>query len=194
MMSKRCFEKVGKLIVYRHDFREIENGETMISAGDHYWGLTGDQQLTEDAIRAGKPDGTRFRAESLYVYSDAKMAEQDWKRKPGRYLYKLEIDDDVIRHSGDLQVYSQVTAAIRKNEPQDELVKKYWTPVVEAGRYTELLVADATVVELLKHANEYKSPIQRANAKLRDDPDNIEFYELMSKKVVQMTRNRPQNR
>jgi hypothetical protein len=169
---------MGKLTVYRHDTRDIKDGDTMPPAGDHYGGLTGDQKLTEDAIRAGKPDGTKMRAGSLYVYSDPEMAEADWKLKKGRHLYKLEIDEAAIRHRGDLQVFYEVTNAIRKKESPDELVKKYWMPV-EAGRYTELLVSDATVVELLKHASEYKSPIQRANAKMRDDPENLKFFEQM---------------
>jgi hypothetical protein len=169
---------MSKLTVYRHDTRDIKNGNTMPPAGDHYGRLTGDQKLAEDAIRAGKPDGTEIRAGSLYVYSDQGMAEADWKLKKGRHLYKLEIDEAAIRHRGDLRVFSEVINAIRKKEPSDELVKKYWTPV-EVGRYSELLIWDATVVELLKHASEYKSAIQRANAKMRDDPESLEFFEQM---------------
>jgi hypothetical protein len=114
---------MGKLTVYRHDTREIKDGDPMSPAGDHYGGLTGDQKLAEDAIRAGKPEGTQIRAESLYVYSDPEMAEADWKLKKSRHLYKLEIDEAAIRHRGDLQVFYEVMTAIRKKESPDELVK-----------------------------------------------------------------------
>jgi hypothetical protein len=169
---------MSKVTVYRHDFRDFKDGDTMPPAGDHYDRLTPDQKLAEDAIRAGKLDGTQIRAESLYVYSDPKMAEVDWKFKKGRHLYKLEVDEATIRHWGDLQVFNDVKNAVRKNASLDELVEKYWTPV-EAGRYTELLVSDATVVERLKHASEYQSASQRINAKMRDDPENLEFFERM---------------
>ena len=115
-------------------------------------------------------------AESLYVYSDSEMAEADWEWKKDRHLYKLEVDEGAIRHRGDLQLFYEVMKAIREKESPDELVKKYWKPV-EAGRYAELLVSEATVVKRIKHASEHKSPLQRANAKMRDDPDNLEFYE-----------------
>jgi hypothetical protein len=142
---------MGGLTLYRHDHRDIPDSDPMPPAGDHYKELTPEQKMAEDAIRAGKSDGTQIRAESLYVYSDLEMVERDWERKKGRHLYKLEIDGAVIRHRGDLLVFHEVMNAIKNKESPDGLVRKYWNAVDE-GCHAELLVSKATVVEARRRA------------------------------------------
>lgn len=170
-----------KITVYRHDPRDFADGDEIRSAGDHRDRLTEDQKSAENAIREGKPNGDKIRADSLYVYHDVEMAETDWKLKPGRHLYELEVDDADIAHSGDLQIYHEVLRVLRKDLPIDDAVKRYWAPV-ETGRHIERLVSKAIVVRRLKDAKDYKKPGQRAVEKIRDSAENDEFYEMLFEK------------
>jgi hypothetical protein len=167
---------MSKLTVYRHDARDFKDGDEMPPAGDHYERLTSDQKSAEDAIRAGHPDGVTIRSGSLYVYADKELAEFDWKLKKDRHLYQLEIDDTDIAHTGDLDAFGEVVTAIRKKEPTEGAVKKYWTPA-PVSRRTEILASKAVVMERLKSADEYKSPTQRATEKFRYDPDEDDFFD-----------------
>jgi hypothetical protein len=164
-----------KITVYRHDHRDFKIGEVMPPAGDHYSGLTGDQQKAEDKVRAGRPDGAEVRADHLYVYPHRDMAEEDWKHRKDRHLYELEIDEADIRHRGDLQIFHEVIDAVRIGAPVDEAVRRYWISAADS-RYVELMVARATVVDRTKDASEYKNAAQRAIERLKDEPDNRDFY------------------
>ncbi|MET4259790.1 hypothetical protein ABIC09_004748 [Bradyrhizobium sp. S3.12.5] len=171
------------MIVYRTDTRELEPGEEIISPGDHRDELPNEETVAaEDAIRAGQPNGERIRATSLYVYPNFELAKIDWtyRSKGKRHVYKLRIDATDIIHAGDLQTYNQVITDLRAARDPATNVAKYWKDE-PSERYTEYLVRKAVVIERLKQASEWKTPMQRAVAKHRDDPRDTEFYESVLK-------------
>lgn len=165
---------------YRHDSREFYEGDEMPPAGDHISNLKGDQLQAEEAIRFGKPDGTNIRADYLYVYLDGRMAEFDWDRKPDRHLYEVEISEDDIVHTGDLQHFAEVVAAIRKKEATDDAVKRYWTPAKE-GRNLEVIAKKAIVIQRLKDKSDHVPVNQAAVDKVKQAfvDDDEEFYQKM---------------
>jgi hypothetical protein len=174
---------VAKITAYRTDSRSFEPSEKITSRGDHRDELPDeDKKQAEDAIRAGRPDGERIRADSLYAYGSADLATSDWKArsKDKRHLYKLEIDENDIVHVGDLINYHEVIADIRAKRDPTGTVAKYWT-TSSSERHLEYLVRKATVVEQVKNASDWKSPAQCAAAKLRDDPENEAFYRSILK-------------
>jgi hypothetical protein len=174
---------VTRLTVYRTDPRDLEPGEEVASAGDHREDLPNEETIAaEDAVRAGRTDGAGIRSDSLYVYPSTELADKDWtfRSKGKRHLYKLEIDDSDIVHVGDLLMYYQVIADLRAHREPSGTVEKYWT-ATPSERSAEYLVRTATVVEQVKNASEWKSPMQRAVDKHRDDPSNLAFYESVFK-------------
>lgn len=150
----------------------------MRPAGDHIDNDSfGPLRQAEIAIRQGHAEGWRIRSESLYVYSDKDMSERDWSFKKGRYLYELEIEENDIIHRGDLQNFHEVVSALGNGLSAEDLVQRYWSGAA-SGRYAELLAGRATVTKVLRTPSDYRSPTQRAQERLRDDPDNISFYHL----------------
>ena len=171
------------ITVYRHDHREFEEGEKMESPGDHRDRLPPDHKDAEDAVRGAQREGELIRSRSLYTYDSLEMSEADCRLKAGRHLYQLEVGEADIIHRGDLMIFAEVIKAIRVEADTETSAKRYWIPVVGPGRYIEILVRKATVRRRLKHANEHRSPMQRATEKIRDSSENREFYETIFKET-----------
>lgn len=175
---------MARITVYRTDSREFEPDREMTSAGDHRDGLPDEEtREAEDAIRLGRADAAEIRIKGLYVYTDAGLAQRDWegiRNKGGkRHFYKLEVDEKDTLHKGDLMIYAEVVADVRARRDKTVNVQRYWDTPPAKGRNTEYLVRKAIVVEKLKDAAEWKSSIQRSNERLRDDPENEDFYKSL---------------
>jgi hypothetical protein len=175
---------MAKITVYRTDARTFEPGCSIASQGDHRNELPDEaKREAEDAIRAGQLNGERIRADSLYTYGSADLAQSDWQFRPKeapRHLYELEIDEVDIVHVGDLQIYYAVIADIRAKRDAAHSVERYWT-AHPSDKYKEYLVTTATVVKQLKNASEWKPAAQRAVEGLRDSTENEAFYKSVFK-------------
>ena len=54
------------------------------------------------------------------------MAETAWCHKEGTHLYELEVDDDDVRHVGDLDIFTAIVNALENKEPVDGFRRDYW--------------------------------------------------------------------
>ncbi|MER8586051.1 hypothetical protein NKH92_24630 [Mesorhizobium sp. M0871] len=144
---------MGKQIVWRTDTRRFERGDVVASAADHAaTTLHASHALAEQAFRDGIPNGHDLRANSLYTWRDESWARLTWDREKGKFLYKLEIDTDDIRHTGDVCWYSAAGILIGNGKSPDEAVDAYATgkphiPDIHFKPRVEILVKRAIVLE-----------------------------------------------
>ncbi|MER8565972.1 hypothetical protein NKH85_21385 [Mesorhizobium sp. M0924] len=144
---------MAKKIVWRTDGRLFEPGDEMTSAGDHaLTSLNAGHAPTEQAFRDGIPNGHDLRANSLYTWRDESWARWTWDHEPDKFLYKLEIDEDETRHTGDVCWYSAAGTLIGEGKSPAEAVDAYAIsqPHIQDQHYkprVEILVKRATVLE-----------------------------------------------
>lgn len=137
------------ITVYRYDTREFADDEEMTSNGDHFEHLNEDEKLAETAIRDHMENGHLLRSSALYTWKHLEMAEFGWKAKKNMYLYELRVDKADILHTGDLQEFTNINRALRKNESADIHLKNYACGICSTTRI-EILASKAAVVSCLR--------------------------------------------
>lgn len=81
------------------------------------------------------------------------MARRTWSRssEKAKYLYQLEIDKADVRHCGDVNHFSDVSADLAAKRPATASIEAYWNstphvPSMHSGARVEKLVKKAVVV------------------------------------------------
>jgi hypothetical protein len=80
-----------------------------------------------------------------------------------------------LLHTGDLETFDLVAKAIGAAKVPSAEVEKYWAGC-SPSRYSEYLVRKSTVVDIVREAAGWKTLYQTAVEKLRDEPDNADWY------------------
>ncbi|MGX7875057.1 hypothetical protein ACVDG5_022075 [Mesorhizobium sp. ORM6] len=156
-------------IVWRTDSRRFEPGEEVTSAGDHALTLDAAHVATEQALRDGIPNGRDLRTNSLYTWRDESWARSSWQYED-KFLYKLEVDTDDIRHTGDVCYYTDTGTAIKKGDSPAESVEAYasgksYDPKLHFKPRVEVLVTKAKVLE--RYELQKKDPLEEFWAGVR---------------------------
>jgi hypothetical protein len=140
---------MGKLIVYRTDGDDFDDGHILTPRGDHAsTTLHSTNQEAERLIREAHPDGEKIRANSIYAWKYLAKAEMSWSHERTKNLYELEIDEDDILHTADLDHFAALAAVVGKKQLADDLAHKYWNGPIESER-VEILVRKAKVLRKL---------------------------------------------
>jgi hypothetical protein len=155
---------MAKKTLYHYSTKDYEPGHLITQETDHYERLTDTQRATEDELRAHSPEAAEKRATCVYAWESREMAEIGWCHKKGTHLYELEVDENDIRHVGDIDIF---TAMEGKKEPVDALRRDYWEGK-RTGKRIEILASKAKVVRKLKDSSERLTPMQRAIRKQRE--------------------------
>jgi hypothetical protein len=82
-------------------------------------------------------------------------------------LYELEVDENDVRHVGDLDIFAAMATALTKNEPVDAFRRDYWAGK-RTGKRIEILASKARVVRKLKDSSERLTPMQKAIRRQRE--------------------------
>ena len=140
-------------LVFRYDDQDIPDGCIMRSRGDHFDGLTADEKVVEQAIRALLPNGCGVRSTSLYTWESENLARRLWPLSKKNFLYKLEIEEEHIRFRGDLNWFSEAVQAVTRGESPDRAVGDYCSGALAGHPWTEprveILVFQAKVMTKL---------------------------------------------
>lgn len=108
---------MGTIVVWRTDTRRVEPGSTMTSAGDHMATLDSAHANTERVLRDAMGNGGDVRAASLYVWESEEWARRTWRFERQKYLYRLEVDENDVRHRGDVNHYTDIGDALKDGRP-----------------------------------------------------------------------------
>jgi hypothetical protein len=109
----------------------------MRSRGDHFDGLTADEKVVEQAIRALLPNGCGVRSTSLYTWESVNLARRLWPLSKKNFLYKLEIEEEHIRFRGDLNWFSEAVQAVTRGESPVRAVGDYCSGALAGHPWTE---------------------------------------------------------
>ena len=118
---------MATIIVWRTDREVFEPGTLMPWRGDHIATLDSANKDAELALRAAMTDGHNLRANSLYTWRDEDWARSTWQKQPTDYLYKLEVEESDIRHTGDLCYYTEIREALARNGCAAAAIRAYAT-------------------------------------------------------------------
>jgi hypothetical protein len=137
---------LSEKIYYRADERAFKPGEIMPPRShDYITSLDAGKLAVENLIRASVPDGENMRRNSVHVFDDKDVAYNYWLPHKGRHLYKLEIDDDDILYSADLELYNQAADRFPDAAAMKAIVDQYLangrsdTPKIEHMAKTALV-------------------------------------------------------
>jgi hypothetical protein len=122
----------------------------LTSRGDHAnTTLHSTNQEAERLIREAHPEGQYIRASSIYTWKHLSMAEASWLHEKTKNLYELEIDEDDIVHTADLDHFATLVSVAGNKQLADVYTQKYWNGPIESER-VEVLVRKAKVLRKLK--------------------------------------------
>lgn len=156
-----------KKTLYHYSTQDYEPGHLITQETDHCERLTDTQRATEHELRAHSPKAAEKRATCVYAWESREMAEIGWSHKKNTHLYELEVDENDVRHVGDVDIFTAMEEALRKKEPVDALRRDYWESK-RTGKRIEILASKAKVVRKLKDSSERLTPMQRAIRKQRE--------------------------
>jgi hypothetical protein len=135
--------------VYHYSTKNYESGQLIVQETDHYGRLTGRQRAAEDELRAKSIEAAEKRATSVYGWESRKMAETGWCHKEGTHLYELEVDDDDIRHVGDIDIFTAIVNGLENKKSVDGFRCDYWKGK-RTGERIEILASKARAGENLR--------------------------------------------
>lgn len=155
-------DSVKMKIVYRYDNNDYEDGEIIHPSGDTFDILTEVEKVVEVAIRKTLPDGVSIRGASIYTLEDETVAKRLWKLSHRNYLYELEIDEDSIRHIGDLNLYSEAKDAVQGGRSPDKAIESYCKGELAGPHFgqprREILAREARVVRKVESLPSMRLP------------------------------------
>jgi hypothetical protein len=157
-----------KKTLYHYSTQDYQPERIISQEADHYQRLTGTQQTAEDELRAHSPEAAQTRATCVYAWESRDMAEFGWCQKKGFHLYELEVDENDIRHIGDIDIFSAIERALAKKEPTEALRRDYWDGK-RTGKRIEVLASEAKVKRRVKDSSERQTPMQKAILKHRQE-------------------------
>ena len=117
-------------------------------------------------MRPHSSEAAEKRATSVYAWELRKAAENGWNYRKGTRLYEIEVEENDVRHIGDIGIFTAIETALRKKETVDVLRRDYWEGKRIGGRI-EVLASKATIVRKLKDSSERLTPTERAIRKQR---------------------------
>jgi hypothetical protein len=158
---------MAMVTLYHYSTKHYETGRPITQETDHYGRLTESQRRVEDELRAHSSEAAEKRATSVYAWESLEMAETGWCHKEGTHLYELEVDENDVRHVGDLDIFAAMATALTKNEPVDAFRRDYWAGK-RTGKRIEILASKARVVRKLKDSSERLTPMQKAIRRQRE--------------------------
>lgn len=111
--------------VYRYSNCEHSIGDTITPKGDSFDTLTDEQKIVEKKLRGTLPGGVNMRSSAIFTWADKTLANRLWPLSKKKYLYELEIADEDIVLTGDLNHYSDAVDAVKKGADPDAAIKRY---------------------------------------------------------------------
>jgi hypothetical protein len=161
---------VSKLIAYRYDNEKYAPGSEISSRGDHLnTTLTADRKPAELALRSGNEERATLRKNCLYTWRDKSVGERMWKLSRAKFFYELEIDPIDLKHSGDVQWYTDIQDAFTAGRnPSDmevvEAIEHYWSSAEKERPRIEFLVTRATVRTVHARLSQIEAMRERSEA------------------------------
>lgn len=150
------------MIVWRTDTASFKVGEILSPRGDHLDSLDDSHHAAEMLLRKYMPNGEDLRINSVYAWREEEVAQRMWALQKASglksYLYKLVVEQNDIRHIGDLNFYTELGTALTNKLSPDIALKSYTdglacdAPHITGPRF-EVLVKKATVLEVMPPAN-----------------------------------------
>ena len=138
---------MSKMICYRTDLRDLEDGQTITSPGDHKAQLDDALTQAEMMLRAVSEQKAKLRADSIYAFMDEVWSKKYFLGKKG-FLYQLEVDDADILHIADMMLVNRISEAPDLASAA-ALVKQYWSGDRGTGERVEILATRAVVTKRL---------------------------------------------
>jgi hypothetical protein len=166
---------VSTITCYRIDYRDLAEGEIIVSPGDHYDQLDDTLAAAEERLRAVSEEKRSLRATSLYVFPDVVRAKRYFMGKKGA-LYEVQVDESDILHEADMMLVNRIAAAA--NEDEDEAaacIARYWAKDKGSGESIEFLVSSAVVTRRLFTAHDkvrLKNELYPNSVPVEDDASN----------------------
>ncbi len=157
---------MAKIRHFHYSSKEYEPGDIITQELDHYGRLVTTQPAAEDELRPHSSEAAEKRATSVYAWELRKAAENGWNYRKGTHLYEIEVEENDVRHIGDIGIFTAIETALRKKETVDVLRRDYWEGKRIGGRI-EVLASKATIVRKLKDSSERLTPTERAIRKQR---------------------------
>jgi hypothetical protein len=140
---------------YRADKRDFQLGEVIRLAGEYVGAFSRDQRKVERCIDRGRDRHIPSRARSLFVFESLDAAKKHWSKMSEGKLYEVEIDDETIRHRGDMALVEQVHHAFQAGRDIKTLITAYWSGDLTDAPEVEIMVEEARVTAVLsKDQNE----------------------------------------
>jgi hypothetical protein len=151
---------------YRVDKRDAAPGEELPAEGNYQQGFDEVGQKAEailEKVRAATFTEKPARADSIFVTDDLACAESYWRTHDKRYLYEVDIDENAIKHRGDMNWVDAIGGEIKKailTEPDEarcgELARKYWQGEMSEKPCREFLLDNVTAGNRLKGLSDLK--------------------------------------
>jgi hypothetical protein len=131
---------------FRTDPREFVPGDEMPPPGDHLEELQDELRHAEMLVREV---GCTCRAYNLYVFADKERARWYWLLKKARYLYEVEVQDNDILHTGDMNLLREIANVWHQPTEARKLAEKYREGGMGDDPLIELVVRKARVTQAL---------------------------------------------
>lgn len=171
-------------IFYRVDSRPFNEGDEVLSQGDHLEQLECDHKEIELRVRKKLADGEAIRGRMLHVFRDETAARDYWPWKKDRYLYSLRVEDDDIRHVGDMRLFNEAATLLNEDPGAvDEVVGRYCDGHFGPDPCVEVMVVRGRVCEVLGQPHERQAEFNsRHKLSSHADYDDDEYDRLIGLK------------
>lgn len=138
---------------YRVDRRDVAENEELPPEGDYQSGFDNIGKQAEvilEKIRAAEFPNKPQRADSLFVTDDQTCAESYWRTHDKRYLYQVEIGDELKKAIPNTPDYAKC----------DELARKYWRSEKTVEPCPEYLLEKVRARKRLKGLSDMKAHVR----------------------------------
>jgi hypothetical protein len=103
----------------------------------------------ERILEQVRPEAKPNRAVCLMLFEDENCARHHWSKMSGGKLYTVAADQHSVLHRGDMKLVDQIGANVDGCEDLTNLARDYWNASPTKTPCIEVLVHEATVIELI---------------------------------------------
>jgi hypothetical protein len=149
-------------VYFRADKRRFSVGDTILPTGGDFAELHQDiGKEMEELLARLRPKKKPVRRDNLFVFEDVEAAKKYWSKMKGGNLYEVEIDAKRILHRGDMELTEEIGRLLRGKQDATQLAIQYWKGVMSKAPEVELLVPQATALQLLGSEAERLEELKR---------------------------------
>lgn len=155
---------------YRVDKRDVADGDELPAEGNYqseFDNIGKQAEAILEGVRVSEFPSKPARADSVFVTNDLPCAEWYWRTHDKRYLYEVDVDEDAIKHRGDMNWVDAIGDELKRamtTKPDDarcrELARKYWNEEMSDRPCPEFLLDSVKVQTRVKDLSDLKGYVR----------------------------------